>query len=117
MSVPSVVIVVGGGNAGLVAAIASLEAGARAVLLESSGRAERGGNTRYASAVIRTVHSGVDDLRSLVTDSAHVPWDRIESAPYTRDTYRADGIGHALPPSIDSDLATAFVDASLSGER
>ena len=42
------VIVVGGGNAALVAALSAHEAGARVVILEAAPKEERGGNSRFA---------------------------------------------------------------------
>ncbi|MDD9814818.1 MAG: FAD-dependent oxidoreductase, partial [Gammaproteobacteria bacterium] len=40
------ILVAGGGNAGLCAAIAAAEAGASVLLLESAPKAYRGGNSR-----------------------------------------------------------------------
>ena len=51
------VAVVGGGIAGLSAALSAAEAGARVVLLEKAPRAERGGNTRFADAQMRFPHA------------------------------------------------------------
>ncbi len=50
------VVVVGGGIAGLSAALSAAEAGARVVLLEKAPLAERGGNTRFADAQMRFPH-------------------------------------------------------------
>jgi len=47
------VIVVGCGVAGLSAAVAALETGARVAVFERAPLAERGGNTRYTTAAIR----------------------------------------------------------------
>jgi len=47
------VIVVGSGVAGLAAAAAALQAGARVAVLERSSRDERGGNTRWTEALLR----------------------------------------------------------------
>jgi flavin-dependent dehydrogenase len=47
------VVVVGGGVAGLTAAMSAAEAGARVALLERSTEAETGGNTRYTEAFLR----------------------------------------------------------------
>lgn len=47
------VVVVGGGVAGLSAAVAAAEAGARVAVLERSPEAETGGNTRYTEAFLR----------------------------------------------------------------
>ena len=50
------VVAVGGGIAGLAAALSAAEAGARVLLLEKAPREERGGNTRFADAQIRFPH-------------------------------------------------------------
>ena len=50
---PYDVIVVGGGIAGLSAALSATENGARVALLERSVEAETGGNTRYTEAYLR----------------------------------------------------------------
>ncbi|MGO4596281.1 FAD-dependent oxidoreductase [Terrabacter sp. 2RAF25] len=47
------VVVVGGGIAGLSAALSAAESGARVALLERSVEAETGGNTRYTEAYLR----------------------------------------------------------------
>ena len=47
------VVVVGGGVAGLTAACAAAETGARVAVLERSTEAETGGNTRYTEAFLR----------------------------------------------------------------
>ncbi|RZW15951.1 MAG: FAD-dependent oxidoreductase, partial [Desulfobulbaceae bacterium] len=50
------VLVVGGGNAGLCAAISAREAGARVILVEHADRAMRGGNSRPRN--LRAMHDG-----------------------------------------------------------
>ena len=59
------VIVVGAGNAGLCAAVAALEAGAEAIVLEKAPKPLRGGNTAY-TGFYRFAYDGLDDLKSLV---------------------------------------------------
>jgi tricarballylate dehydrogenase len=68
------VVVVGGGIAGLSAALTAAEAGAEAVLLEKAPRPERGGNTRFADAQIRFPHEA----------------DRYGARTYTPDEFRDD---------------------------
>ncbi len=51
------VVVVGGGIAGLCAALTARQAGATAVLAEKAPRPERGGNTRFADAEMRFPHA------------------------------------------------------------
>lgn len=50
------VLVVGGGNAGMCAAITAREAGANVLVLEHAGRSMRGGNTRHTRN-LRAMHS------------------------------------------------------------
>ncbi len=50
------VLVVGGGIAGLSAAISAREAGAAVILIEKAPRDQRGGNTRFADAQMRFPH-------------------------------------------------------------
>ncbi|MCH7580661.1 MAG: FAD-dependent oxidoreductase, partial [Chloroflexi bacterium] len=50
------VVVVGGGIAGLCAALTAREEGASVMLAEKAPQAERGGNTRFADAQMRFPH-------------------------------------------------------------
>ncbi len=50
------VLVVGGGIAGLSAALSAREAGAEVILIEKAPREHRGGNTRFADAQMRFPH-------------------------------------------------------------
>lgn len=59
MSIPWDVVVIGGGNAGLVAAITARERVSRVLLLERAAAALRGGNTRHTRNV-RCVHDSGD---------------------------------------------------------
>ena len=92
VSVPSEavdVVVVGGGIAGLAAALAAAEEGARAVLLEKASMAERGGNTRFADAQMRFPH----------------PADEYGARTYTQEEFRDDLMrlsrGRANPELVD----------------
>ncbi|MCX7684845.1 MAG: FAD-dependent tricarballylate dehydrogenase TcuA [Acetobacteraceae bacterium] len=55
------VLVVGGGNAALCAAISAREAGASVILLESAPKAFRGGNSRHTRN-LRTMHEAPTDI-------------------------------------------------------
>lgn len=96
------VVVVGGGVAGLSAAVAAAEAGARVAVLERSTEAETGGNTRYTEAFLRmrsldAVADGfedtlVDDFMGhpdpTLTREAALPVDR--QGPLYRATHTVD---------------------------
>lgn len=64
------VVVVGGGVAGLTAACAAAEAGARVAILERSTEAETGGNTRYTEAFLRmkSIEEAADGLEETLVD-------------------------------------------------
>jgi tricarballylate dehydrogenase len=55
------VLVIGGGNAALCAAISARQAGASVLLLESAPKAFRGGNSRHTRN-LRTMHEGPTDI-------------------------------------------------------
>ena len=77
------VVVVGGGNAALVAALSAHEAGARVAVLEASPIEERGGNSRFSGSIFRIVHGGMDDVKKLLHPEAHALTDRCSLKPYT----------------------------------
>ena len=82
------VIVVGGGNAALCAALAASDRGRSVVLLERAAEGEHGGNSYYTAGATRIVHNGLDDLRDFIEpDERH---GRTVVPPYSRDDYLND---------------------------
>ena len=85
------VIVVGGGNAGLVAALSAAETpGIKIAVLEAAPKEERGGNSRFAGSIFRIVHNGSSDIFPLLHESAIKDTARVTVGPYTREKYRQD---------------------------
>ena len=82
------VIVVGGGNAALCAALAARDAGADVVVLEKAPPNEQGGNCPYTGGGFRFVHEGIEDLRHMLPDLSDSEVGRISMAPYTADDFR-----------------------------
>ena len=82
------VIVVGGGNAALCAALAAREAGCRVLVLERSPEHSRGGNTRHTRN-IRCSHAAAD---------------QFFSGPYSEEEHLQDLIGVTGGPA-NLDLA------------
>ena len=76
------VIVVGAGNAGMSAAHAARERGARVLVLEKAAREWSGGNSAFTAGAMRLAHGGLEDLRGLVEDDARLAVTDLE--PYTR---------------------------------
>ena len=62
------VVVVGGGNAGLCAALSAAQSGVDVTLLERAPEQLRGGNSAFTAGAMRVAYSGVDDIRRLVPD-------------------------------------------------
>jgi tricarballylate dehydrogenase len=62
------VIVVGGGNAALCAALAARECDASVLVLERAPEHLRGGNTAFTAGAMRVAYEGLDDLRAIVRD-------------------------------------------------
>src|SRR3954468_14221237 len=82
------VIVVGAGNAGMCAAHAARERGARVLVLEKAAREWSGGNSAFTAGAMRLSHGGLDDVRALVEDDERLPLTDLE--PYTDDEFLAD---------------------------
>jgi tricarballylate dehydrogenase len=62
------VIIVGGGNAALCAALSARESGAHTLVVECAPQAERGGNSRFSAGAMRVAYRGVEDLARLMPD-------------------------------------------------
>lgn len=84
------VLVVGGGIAGLCAALSARERGASVALLERAPRSERGGNTRFSNGALRAVYRGVDDIRRLIPDLTPETIAKTDFGSYTRERYISD---------------------------
>lgn len=84
------VVVVGAGNAGMSAAHAARERGARVLVLEKADRAWAGGNSAFTAGAIRTVHGGLDDLRDLLEGVDDELAARTDLDPYPAAEFLAD---------------------------
>ena len=106
------VVVVGGGNAALNAAIAAREAGADVTLLERAPFASRGGNSRFTAGAMRTVYTGVGDLRRLMPDLTDAEIARTDFGAYSREQFY-DDMGRVTQYRTDPDLAERLIDSSF----
>ncbi|MPZ61687.1 MAG: FAD-dependent oxidoreductase [Propionibacteriales bacterium] len=84
------VIVVGAGNAALVAALAAHEQGAKVTVLEAGTREERGGNSRFAGATFRFAHDGMDSIAPLIADESKDLLPVSTTKPYPQADFARD---------------------------
>lgn len=85
------VLVVGGGNAGYSAAIASAQAGAkRVVLIDKCPEDWAGGNSYFTAGAMRIAHDGLEDLLPIVNNVDEATARIIDLAPYTEEDFSAD---------------------------
>jgi tricarballylate dehydrogenase len=80
------IVVVGGGNAGLVAAIEAKNAGANVLLMEKAPKKARGGNSRLSGGLFRIAAEGMKDYEPLLKGSK-LPKGELEIEPYSKDDF------------------------------
>ncbi len=102
------VVVVGGGNAALCAALAAREQGASVLVLERAPEEECGGNTRFTAGAIRVAYDGVEDLKALMPDLSAQEIATTDFGSYTEDDFFAD-IARVTQYRADPDLADLLV--------
>ena len=110
------VVIVGGGNAALCAAISARERGAGVVLLERASYELRGGNSRFTAGAMRTVYEGIDDLLKIMPDLTPSEIERTEFGTYAREDFYED-LGRVTNYRIDPDLAEKLVEESFDTLR
>jgi tricarballylate dehydrogenase len=105
------VIVVGGGNAALCAALAARERTGRVLVLERAPVEESGGNSRFTAGGMRVVYNGVDDLRRLMPDLTDAEVERTDFGTYTEEQF-LDDMGRVTQYRCDPDLTELLVKRS-----
>jgi tricarballylate dehydrogenase len=105
------VVVVGGGNAALCAALAAREHGVSVLVLERAPREEAGGNSRFTAGAMRCVYDGVDDLKALMPDLTEEEIAQTDFGTYTEDQF-FDDMYRVTEYRTDPDLTEILVKRS-----
>jgi tricarballylate dehydrogenase len=106
------VIVVGGGNAALCAALAAREAGARVRLFERAPESQRGGNSGYAGGNWRVVYDGLKDIQKLVPDLSPEEIANTDFGSYSEEQF-FDDMARVTQYRTNPDLCEVIVKRSL----
>jgi len=105
------VIILGGGNAALCAALSAREHGASVLVLERAPEAKRGGNSAFTGGGFRIVHHGADDIKKIVPDLSDDEIARSDFGEYTAEQY-LDDLGRITQYYFDPDIAAVIVHKS-----
>ena len=105
------VIVVGGGNAALCAALSARETAKRVLVLERAPEDESGGNSRFTAGLLRIVYNGADDLAQLI-DLSKEERERTDFGTYTADQF-LDDMARVTEYRCDPDLTEILVRQSF----
>src|SRR5437773_1106635 len=105
------VLVVGGGNAALCAALSARESAQRVLVLERAPEAEAGGNSRFTAGLMRIVYNGADDLGRLI-ELSREEIERTDFGTYTADQF-LDDMARVTEYRCDPDLTEILVKESF----
>jgi tricarballylate dehydrogenase len=108
-------LVVGGGNAGLVAAIEAKNSGAHVLLIEKAPKKSRGGNSRLSGGLFRLAAEGNKDYMPLL-EGTTLPKGEIDIAPYSKDDFYNKVI-RLSQGRADQRFTEIFVNRSLDTVR
>lgn len=106
------VLVIGGGNAALCAAIAARENGAAVAVVERATEDERGGNSRFTAGAMRFVYHGVDDLLKVIPDLSPEEIARSEFGTYSLEQFY-DDMGRITQYRSDPELTEMLITRSF----
>ena len=110
------VVVVGGGNAAMCAALSARESGARVLVLEKAPEGWRGGNGFFTAGGFRFAFKSFDELRTLIGDLSDQEAAQMEVDPYTEDNFY-DDLMRVTEDCADPDMALLLARESQNTVR
>ena len=105
------VVIVGGGNAALCAALSAKETAKRVLVLERAPEDEAGGNSRFTAGLLRIVYNGAEDLGRLIELSKE-EIERTDFGTYTAEQF-LDDMARVTEYRCDPDLTEILVKQSF----
>jgi tricarballylate dehydrogenase len=110
------VTVIGAGNAGLTAALAAQQMGARVLLIDKCPKSSRGGNTRFSGGGFRFTYSGIDEIRPMIPELSDEEVSRLEVGSYSASDFFED-VMQVTEYMADKKLTNVLVDQSYATVR
>jgi tricarballylate dehydrogenase len=105
------VIVVGGGNAALCAALSASEVSKKVLVLERAPEEESGGNSRFTAGLFRLAYRGPEDLKQLIPDLSAEEIANTDFGTYTEEQF-LDDMARVTEYRCDPDLTELLVKRS-----
>ncbi|HET8616893.1 MAG TPA: FAD-dependent tricarballylate dehydrogenase TcuA [Actinomycetales bacterium] len=106
------VVIVGGGNAALCAALSARERGCSVLLLERAPRDDAGGNTRFTAGAMRVAFDQAEQLYALMPELSDRERAMTTFGTYPKEQF-LDDLARVTESRCDPDLAEVLVDHSL----
>ncbi len=110
------VVVVGGGNAALCAALSARETGVTVLVLERAPEREAGGNTAFTAGAMRFAYDGIDEILQLVPDLSDHERATTDFGSYTEGQF-FDDMQRVTQSRADPDLVELLVKKSFDTLR
>jgi len=110
------VIIVGGGNAALCAALAAREHCEKVLVLERAPEEESGGNSRFTAGLLRIAYDGAADMQRLIDDLSPELLAQTDFGRYTEAQFLDDMAGvteYRCDPDLTELLVKRSLDAAL----
>ena len=105
------VVVVGGGNAALCAALSARENGANVVVLERAPEEQRGGNSSFTQGAMRFVYDSPEEIYKLVPDLSAEEIANTDFGTYTEERF-FDDLFRVTQFRTDPNLAEVLIKRS-----
>ena len=105
------VVVVGGGNAALSAALAAIEQGAGVLVLEKAPEYLRGGNSYFTGGLFRFAYDGIEDIVALLPEMSEEEKSGIDVGSYPQTKFYED-VMRVTEGLSDSQLIQTLVSRS-----